>query len=116
MRPWRGFIAQGTRTVDKGELTMSKAKYIRSEILSSIQKLPDESLGELVNFIEDLQFKNSSKPNQDNQNISVAKVNITTKITPEESELIIEEILTEVGDSIPSLSDYAVSRAGIYSN
>ena len=45
-------------------------------------------------------------------NIS-AKTN-KREITPEESEQIIEEILTEVGDSIPSLSDYAVSRAGIY--
>jgi hypothetical protein len=95
---------------------MSKAKYIPEEILSSIEKLPEDSLGELVNFIEYLQYKNSLKPNQDNQNISAKEVNRTTKITPEESEQIIEEILTEVGDSIPSLSDYAVSRAGIYSN
>ncbi len=93
---------------------MSKAKYIRSEILLSIQNLPQDSLGELVNFIEYLQFKNSSKQHQGNQNIREAEVNLTTKITPEESEQIIEEILTEVGDSIPSLSDYAVSRAGIY--
>ena len=94
---------------------MSKAKYIRSEILSSIQKLPEESLGELVNFIEYLQFKNSPKQNSDNQNIPAEEENSITKITPEESEQIIEEILTKVGDSIPSLSDYAVSRAGIYS-
>lgn len=93
---------------------MSKAKYIPEDILSSIQSLPQESLGELVNFIEYLQFKNSSKPNKDNQNIPAKEVNITTKITPSESEQIIEEILTEVGDSISSLSDYAVSRAGIY--
>lgn len=93
---------------------MSKTKYIRSEILSSIQNLPQESLGELVNFIDYLKFKNSSKPNQDNQNIPAKEGNLTTKITPEENEQIIEEILTEVGDSIPSLSDYAVSRAGIY--
>ena len=93
---------------------MSNAKYIPEDILSSIQSLPQESLGELVNFIEYLQFKNSSKPNQDTQNISAKEVNLTTKITPEESEQIIEEILTEVGDSIPSLDDYAVSRAGIY--
>jgi hypothetical protein len=95
---------------------MSKAKYIPEEILSSIQKLPEDFLGELVNFIEYLQYKNSLQPNQDNQNISAKEVNRTTKITPEESEQIIEEILTEVGDSIPSLSDYAISRAGIYLN
>jgi hypothetical protein len=95
---------------------MSKIKYIPEEILSSIQKLPEESLGELVNFIEYLQYKNSFKLNQDNQNISLKEVNRTTKITSEESEQIIEEILTEVGDSISSLSDYAVSRAGIYLN
>ena len=80
---------------------MSKAKYNSEEILSSIQSLPQESLGELVNFIEYLQFKNSSKPNQDTQNISAVEENLTTKITPEKSEQIIEEILTEVGDSIP---------------
>ncbi|HEY9772136.1 MAG TPA: DUF2281 domain-containing protein [Coleofasciculaceae cyanobacterium] len=45
---------------------MSKAKYIPEEILSSIQKLPEESLGELVNFIEYLQFKNSLKQNLHN--------------------------------------------------
>lgn len=83
---------------------MSKAKYIPEEILSLIQSLPQDSLGELVNFIGYLQFKNSS----------AQEVKISTKITSEESEQIIEEILTEVGDSIPSLSDYAVSRAGIY--
>ncbi|WP_036489745.1 DUF2281 domain-containing protein [Myxosarcina sp. GI1] len=95
---------------------MNKAKYNSEEILSSIQSLPEESLGELVNFIEYLQYKNSSKANQDNQIFSLAGDNLKTKITSEESEQIIEEILIEVGDSIPSLDDYAVSRAGIYSN
>ena len=98
---------------------MSKAKYNSEEILSSIQNLPEEYLGELVNFIEYLQHKNSLKTNQDNQNFAVVGDNLTTKITPEESEQIIKEILTEVGDSIdsiPSLDDYAVSRDGIYSN
>ncbi len=86
---------------------MSKAKYIPEEILSSIQKLPEESLGELVSFIEYLRFKSSSKQNQN------VKEN---KMTLEESEQILEEILTEVDDLIPSLSNYAVSRAGIYIN
>lgn len=95
---------------------MSKTKYIPEEIFSSIQNLPQESLGELVNFIEYLKFKNSPKPNQDNQNHLVEGVNSTTTITLEENEQIIEQILTEVGDSIPSLSERAVSRAGIYSN
>ncbi len=95
---------------------MSQAKYIRSEILSSIQSLPQESLDELVNFIEYLKFKNSSQQNQDYQKFQAKEVNTTTKITPEESEQIIEKILTEVSDSIPSLSDYAISRYGVYSN
>ena len=98
----------------RGKLTMSKAKYIRSEIFSSIQNLSQDSLGELVNFIEYLQFKNSLEQNQDSHNLQESQLNIETKITPEESEQIIEEILTEVGDSIPSLSDYAITRAGIY--
>ncbi|MGL4882194.1 MAG: DUF2281 domain-containing protein [Waterburya sp.] len=93
---------------------MSQAKYIPEEILSFIQKLPPDSLEELVHFIEYLQFKNRSKPYQDNQNSQKSQINLETKLTPEESEQIIEEILTEVGDSTPSLSDYAVSRAGIY--
>jgi hypothetical protein len=87
---------------------MSRAKYIPEEILLSIQKLPQDSLGELVNFIEYLQYKNSLTPKRDHQNIQ------EEKITSEESEQIIEEILTEVGEDIPSLSDLAVSRAGIY--
>lgn len=89
---------------------MSKAKYIPEEIFSSIQKLPEESLGELVNFIEYLQFKN----NRDSEPIQEQEIEAKTKITAEESKELIEEILIEVGDSIPSLSDYAVSRAGIY--
>ena len=93
---------------------MSKAKYIPEEIFSSIQKLPEESLGELVNFIEYLQFKNNLKKNRDSEPIQEQEIEAKTKITAEESEELIEEILIEVGDSIPSLSDYAVSRAGIY--
>lgn len=93
---------------------MSKAKYIPEEILSSIQKLPESSLGELVNFIEYLQFKNSDHNNRESLNITVTQTKPKTEITLQQSEEIIEEILTEVGDSVPSLSDYAVSRAGIY--
>lgn len=97
---------------------MSKVKYIPEEILLSIQKLSEESLVELVNFIEYLQYKNSSKQSQDYQKFQAPEGNLTTKtkITPEESERIIEEILMEIGDSIPSLSNHAISRAGIYSN
>lgn len=84
---------------------MSKAKYIPEEILLSIQKLPEESLRELVGFIEYLKFKSSFKQKQN------VKEN---KMTLEESEQILEEILTEVGESIPSISDYAISRTGIY--
>lgn len=40
---------------------MNKAKAIPEEILSSIQKLPQDSLDELANFIEYLQYKNSLK-------------------------------------------------------
>ena len=95
---------------------MSKTKYNSEEILSSIQSLPEESLGELVNFIEYLQFKNSLGRNKNNQNIQKTKNNREIKITAEKSEQIIEKILIEVGDLIPSLSDYAVSRTGIYSD
>lgn len=88
--------------------------WLQTAVLLSIKKLPQDSLGELVNFIEYLQFKNRSESNQDHQNYKEAEVNLTTKITSEESEQVIEEILTEVGEEIPSLSDYAISRAGIY--
>jgi hypothetical protein len=93
---------------------MSKAKYLTEEILFSIQKLPPDSVGELLNFLEYLQFKNSSQSNQNSQNLQQSQKKLETKITPEQSEQIIEEILTEIGEDLPSLSDYAVSRAGIY--
>lgn len=91
---------------------MSRVKAIPEEILLSIQNLPQESLGELVNFIEYLQYKNSLKKNRDSQTVREQEITITV----EESEELIEQMLTEIGDSLPSLSDYAVSRAGIYSN
>ena len=91
---------------------MSRVKAIPEEILLSIQNLPQESLGELVYFIEYLQYKNSLKKNRDSQTVREQEITITV----EESEELIEQMLTEIGDSLPSLSDYAVSRAGIYSN
>ena len=93
---------------------MNTAKIIPEEILSSIQNLPQESLRELANFIEYLQYKNSLTKNRDLQNIHGQKIDAKTTITPETTEELIEEMLREIGDSIPSLSDYAVSRAGIY--
>ena len=91
---------------------MSTIKAIPEEILLSIQNLPQESLGELVDFIEYLQYKNRLKKNRDSQTVREQEITITV----EESEELIEQMLTEIGDSLPSLSDYAVSRAGIYSN
>ena len=93
---------------------MSKAKYIPEDILSSIEKLPQESLGELVNFIKYLQDKNHRKNQGDSQSIQEEEMEVKTQITASESEDLIEQILTEVGEDIPSLSDYVVSRTGIY--
>ena len=89
---------------------MSRVKAIPEEILLSIQNLPQESLGELVNFIEYLQYKNSLKKNRDSQTVREQEITITA----EESEELIEQMLTEIGDSLPSLSEYVVSRASIY--
>lgn len=76
----------------------------REHIWLSIQNLSPESLAELVNFIDYLHYKN--KPQQQDEE--------TNFMTSQESDLIIQEILTEMGGNISSLSDYAVSRAGIY--
>jgi hypothetical protein len=93
---------------------MSKVKAIPEEILLSIQSLPQESLRELTSFIEYLQYKNRSKKNQTNHTIKVQQIAEKTIINPAESEELIEEMLEVIGNSIPALSDYAVSRAGIY--
>ena len=95
---------------------MSRVKATPEEILLSIQNLPQESLGELVNFIEYLQYKNRLKKNRDSKTIREQEIEADITITSEESEEITEEMLREVSNSLPSLSDYAVSRAGIYSN
>ncbi len=93
---------------------MSRIKIIPEEILLSIQNLPQESLGELVNFLEYLQYKNSLKKNQSSQNVQEKEIQAEITITASESEMMIEEMLREISDCLPSLSDYAVSRAGIY--
>lgn len=73
-------------------------------IWASIEKLSPESLEELVNFIDYLNYKNQ------HETLTIK----TSTISPTESDFIIEEILTEVNNSLPSLSDYAVSRGSIY--
>jgi len=93
---------------------MSSSEVIPEEILLSIQNLPQESLGELVDFIEYLQYKNSLKKNRDSQTYGEQEIETEITITAAESEELIEQMLTEIGDSLPNLSDYAVSRAGIY--
>jgi len=93
---------------------MSSSEAIPEEILLSIQNLPQESLGELVDFIEYLQYKNSLKKNRASKTYEEQEIKAEITITASESEELIEQMLTEVGDSLPSLSDYAVSRAGIY--
>ena len=95
---------------------MSRVKAIPEEILLSIQNLPQESLGELVDFIEYLQYKNSLKKNRDSKTYEEQEIFAEITITAEESEEVTEEMLREVSNSLTSLSDYAVSRAGIYSN
>ncbi|MDJ0716194.1 MAG: hypothetical protein QNJ54_18520 [Prochloraceae cyanobacterium] len=93
---------------------MTTIKAIPEEILLLIQNLPQESLRELAIFLEYLQYKNSLKKNQDNKTIQEPEIEAKTTITASESEKIIEEMLREVSNSLPSLSDYAVSRASIY--
>lgn len=83
---------------------METATNIPAKVWISIQKLPPESLKELIDFIEDLNQKN----------ISETQVPDNSTITSDESDRIIEEIFTEISDSLPYLSDYAMSRAGIY--
>lgn len=93
---------------------MSRVKAIPEEILLSIQNLPQESLTELANFLEYLQYKNSLKKNRDSKNIREQEIEAEITITASESEELIEQMLTEIGDSLPSLSEYVVSRASIY--
>ena len=72
-------------------------------IIKSIEKLPPESLLELAQFIDYLQYKNQQQTLTNKQ-----------PITLEDSEQLTEELLQEIGNNLPNLSDYAVSRAGIY--
>ena len=82
---------------------MTTPTYNKDKIIKCLEKLPQESLLELAQFIEYLQDKNQ-RPSQENREL----------LTLEQSEQLTEELLAEIGDNLPSLSDYAVSRAGIY--
>jgi hypothetical protein len=82
---------------------MNTLTYDTETIIKSIKKLPQESLLELAQFINYLAYKNQQKILTNQQPISL-----------EETEKLTEELLAEIGDELPYLSDYAVSREGIY--
>ena len=82
---------------------MNKLNYTPETIIKSLERLPQESLLELAKFIEYLEFKYQGQDSINQQ-----------QITLQESEQLTDELLKEMGDNLPSLSDYAVSRAGIY--
>lgn len=82
---------------------MNPSTYTPETLIKSIKQLPQESLPELAQFVEYLHYKNQQ------QNLTHE-----SSITLEQTEQLTEKLLTEMGDNLPSLSDYAVSRTGIY--
>ena len=82
---------------------MNTTTYSKDKIIKCLEKLPQQSLLELAQFIEYLQYKNQRQSLKNRE-----------QITLEQSEQLTEELLAEIGENLPSLSDYAVSRAGIY--
>lgn len=78
----------------------------RQQIFEVINNLPDNLISELAEFIDYLQYK-STKESKDEKTESI-----------EEFDRLADELVDEyekiAGDRVPPLSDYAVSRAGIY--
>lgn len=77
----------------------------RQQIFEVINTLPDDLIIELAEFIDYLQYK-SAKESRDEKNDSI-----------EEFDRLADQLVDEyekIAGDIPPLSDYAVSRAGIY--
>lgn len=77
----------------------------RQQIFEVINTLPDDLIIELAEFIDYLQYK-SAKESKNEKNDSI-----------EEFDRLADQLVDEyekIAGDIPPLSDYAVSRAGIY--
>lgn len=80
---------------------------IKERINATLEQLNSEELTLVENLL--LQITSYLKVNK----TPIEGIETST-LTPTESDSLIEQILTEVGEFPPSLSDYAVSRASIY--
>ena len=82
-------------------------KTIKKRINATLDQLNSEELTLVENLLS--QITSYLKVNK----TQVEEIETST-LTPTESDSLIEQMLTEVGEFAPTLSDYAVSRAGIY--
>ncbi|MCL1473234.1 hypothetical protein [Argonema antarcticum] len=79
-------------------------------IVQKLHHLPQPKLNEVLNFVEFLTWQEKGE-NQLDVSESTAEINPTFE---DIADRLAEEFAKSVGTNLPLLSDYAVSRAGIY--
>ena len=80
-------------------------------IVSKLHHLPQPKLNEVLNFIEFLTWQEKRGNSLD---MSDRTAEIDDRAFEDLADRLADELATSVGANIPLLSDYAVSRAGIY--
>ncbi len=76
-------------------------------LVSKIQHLPKVKLREVSDFVEFLTWQESQKGQSERGDLEM-------ELSDQEFETLADELTNAVGSNVTLLSDYAVSRAGIY--
>lgn len=80
-------------------------------IVSKLHDLPSPRLQEVLNFVE---FLAGQENRTDPLNISNVEREVNNQGFETLADRLADEVIECVGENVPLLSDYAVSRAGIY--
>ena len=80
-------------------------------IVSKLHDLPSPGLHEVLNFVEFLAWQENRI---DPPNISKVELEVNNQGFETLADQLADELIECVGENVPLLSDYAVSRAGIY--
>lgn len=80
-------------------------------IVSKLHDLPSPRLHEVLNFVEFLAWQENRT---DSLNISNVEIEVNNQDFETLADQLADEVIECVGENVPLLSDYAVSRAGIY--
>ncbi len=84
-------------------------------IVSKLHHLPQPKLNEVLNFVEFLTWQEERGNALDvSDTPSESSAEIDDRTFEDVANRVAEELAKSVGTNLPLLSDYAVSRAGIY--